>query len=140
MRLVRDLRGLYVCVWRKMCLESSNYLLFFLYRIVFVFILISLLKWMPRVGGHCVACETLPPVPVLCLPSFTRRLPSYTTTHTEPLSSRSSARTTTTTIFNPKKTMAAASAQGARVSKASKESPRLGRTTKRSPPRRWQRF
>ena len=29
-RLIRDLRGLYVCVWREVCLESSNYLLFFL--------------------------------------------------------------------------------------------------------------
>jgi hypothetical protein len=43
-RLVRDLRGLYRSVWREMCLESSNYLLFFLKRIVFVFILMSLLK------------------------------------------------------------------------------------------------
>ena len=75
---------------------------------------------MPRVGGHCVACETLPPLPVLCLPSFTRRLPSYTSAHTEPLSSRGSARTTTTTTTNPKKTMAAASAQGTRVSKGIK--------------------
>lgn len=44
LRLVRDLRGLYVCVWKEMCFESSNYLLFFLYRIVFVSILMSSLE------------------------------------------------------------------------------------------------